>query len=241
MDSKIQPEEKAKVMNDQEIQKRIDAVPWWWHTIQLGNCRTPGSENQVFEFLTPNFQNWIAQVIPEDLTGKSILDIGTWDGYFSFLAEQRGASRVVAIDNLIGRYPNIESEGFMTAREILNSKVNFIQIDLLDIDRLAEEFDAIFFFGVLYHLRHPLLALEKIYQKAKSSVLLETHVIDTEYPLMAFYENDEYGKDPTNWWGPSISCVQAMCRSCGFREIELVAQLGSMEQGETRALFKLSK
>lgn len=228
-------------MNDEEIQKRIDAVPCWWHTIPLGNCLTPGLENEIFRFLIPNFQDWIVQVIPEDLTGKSVLDIGTWDGYFSFLAEQRGASRVVAIDKMDRRHLITDANGFMTAREILNSQVNFIEMDVFEIDCLTGEFDIVFFFGVLYHLRHPLLALEKIYQKTKSVVLIETHVIDTEYSLMAFYENDEYGGDITNWCGPTIECVKAMCRSCGFNQIELVAQLQSLNGKERRVLFKVYK
>lgn len=213
-------------MNDAEIQRRIDAVPYWWHTIKLGNLVTLGR-------VPLNFQDWVAQVIPRDLIGKSVLDIGAWDGYFSFLAEQRGASRVVAIDKLVDH----NAAGFMTAKEILNSKVEFIQMDVLDLDKLREEFDVVFFFGVFYHLMHPLLALEKIYEKTKSLLLIETHVVSNQLPLMVFYEKDEYEGDSSNWWGPSVECVMAMCRSCGFARVEMVDKIW----GDGRALFKAYK
>ena len=228
-------------MDEMEIGRRIEAVPYWWHSIKLGNLVTPGHENESFLPLTPDFQSWIAQVIPEDLTGKSVLDIGTWDGYFSFLAEERGASRVVAVDKMACRHHVSNLDGFWTAHEILKSRVQLMQIDVYDITRVAEDFDVVFFFGVLYHLKHPLLALEKLYERTKELLLLETHVNTSETMSMDFYEGDEYGGDPTNWWGPSVKLVEAMCRVCGFARIEKVDQLYHSDSRESRALFRVQK
>ncbi|MGH2355917.1 MAG: DUF1698 domain-containing protein [Chloroflexota bacterium] len=228
-------------MDETEIRRRIEAVPFWYHSIRLGGIVTPGRENAQFRFLTPDFQEWITQAIPEDLSGQSVLDVGAWDGYFSFLACRRGARRVLAIDKLALRHHQSDASGFLTARAILGADVDFAQLDVLDLDRLAEEFDVIFLFGVLYHLRHPLLALEKLYQKTRSLLLIETHISRDEQPTMRFYEGDEYGGDPTNWWGPSAASVAAMCRACGFSHVELVERLDSAENTESRALFRIYK
>jgi tRNA (mo5U34)-methyltransferase len=224
-------------MDELEIRQRIEAVPYWWHSIPLGDIVTPGHENEAFRALTPNFQNWIAQAIPEDLTARSVLDIGAWDGFFSFLAEERGARRVVAMDKMACRHHVTDLNGFWTAHEIRMSRVQLIQLDVYDIDRLTEDFDVIFFFGVLYHLKHPLLALERLYERTNDLLLLETHVKMGATASMEFYEGDEYGGDPTNWWGPSVRLVEAMCRVCGFKGVEKVDQLYHPDGWESRALF----
>lgn len=228
-------------MTDSEIRQRIEAVPYWWHSIRLGNLVTPGHQNEAFRFLTPDFQSWVAQIIPADLVGKTVLDIGTWDGYFSFLAEERGAKRVVAVDKMACRHRVTDLNGFWTAHEILRSKVQLVQVDVYDVDKLAEDFDVVFFFGVLYHLKHPLLAVEKLCQRTRSLLLLESHVNTSDTLSMTFYEGDEYGGDPTNWWGPSVKLVEAMCRTSGFSLVEKVDQLYNPDKWESRALFRAFK
>jgi len=228
-------------MNDAEIQQRVDAVPFWYHSIRLGNVITPGQENAQFRFLVSDFQEWVTRAVPDDLAGLSVLDVGAWDGYFSFLAARRGAQRVLAIDRLTARHHQSTADGFLTARAILGAPVDFVQLDVMDVDHLEEDFDVVFFFGVLYHLRHPLLALEKLARKTRSLLIIESHVTRDERSMMTFYEGDEYGGDPTNWWGPSIACVAAMCRSAGFARVELVDHLDSAGRPESRALFHAYK
>lgn len=132
----------------------------WWHTIDLpGGFRTPGHQ-QIEE------QEFIAGNIPLDLSGKTVLDIGANDGYFSFLAEKRNASKVVAIDVFQGSSPEDERIGvgldgkiflktFVLARKALNSNVTYENIDLFEVKSLSLTFDLIFMFGVYYHLEDP--------------------------------------------------------------------------------------
>src|SRR6202142_3827987 len=111
--------------------------------------------------------------LPEDLRGKRVLDIGAWDGWFSFECERRGA-QVVAVDC-------VALNTFLEAKELLGSQVEYLELDVdeLSTARLGT-FDIVLFFGVLYHLRHPLLGLEKVVELCTDLALIESFVIQTE-------------------------------------------------------------
>ena len=85
-------------------------------------------------------------------------------------------------------------------------------------------FDYVLFLGVLYHLRHPLLALEKVSSVTRDQFVLETHVelIGGKRPVMAFYPGDEVNNDPTNWWGPNPSAIKSMLQDVGFSKIKCI-------------------
>jgi tRNA (mo5U34)-methyltransferase len=156
--------------------------------------------------------------LPEDLRGKRVLDIGAWDGWFSFECERRGAS-VVAVDCL-------ELDTFLEARELLGSKVEYVTLDVPELSaRQLGKFDIVLFLGVLYHLRHPLLGLEKVVELSTDMALIESFVIEKEKravpSVMEFYERGELGGQVDNWCGPSPECLMAMCRSAGFAQTEL--------------------
>jgi tRNA (mo5U34)-methyltransferase len=152
--------------------------------------------------------------LPEDLRGKRVLDIGAWDGWFSFECERRGAE-VVATDC-------VELDTFLEARELLGSRVEYRALDVgeLSAARLGR-FDIVLFLGVLYHLRHPLLGLEKVVELCTDMALIESFVIARETrdvpTVMEFYERGELGGQIDNWCGPS----PALCRSAGFAQAEL--------------------
>ncbi len=156
--------------------------------------------------------------VPDDLTGKRVLDIGAWDGWFSFEMERRGAE-VVAVDCA-------ESKAFRAAHDLLQSKVDY---RILDMDELCPaavgRFDIVLFLGVLYHLRYPLLGLERVCQLTRDVAFVESFVTDNglkpRRAAMEFYELDELGGRHDNWYGPSTSCVLALCRSAGFARVEL--------------------
>lgn len=175
--------------------------------------------------------------IPSHLEEKRVLDIGALDGGLSFELEKRGAAEVVAID----LWQETGREGFDLACETLKSKVKGIQMDVMDVspDNLGT-FDLVFMFGVLYHLRHPLLALEKVRSVCRDLLILETHIdlLDCSKPAAAFYAGDELCHDPTNWWGPNIPCVKAWLASAGFSSAEVVANWSGGESH--RACFHAS-
>ena len=206
-------------MNDIETLKREVAAIQWWHTIDLGNgIVTPGADATAARL--PQLQ------IPLDLTNRSVLDVGAWDGFFSFEAERRGARRVLATDSFCwGQGGWGGKAGFELARRALGSRVEDLDIDPLDLtpDKVGT-FDLVLFLGVLYHMRHPLLALERLASVTRGQLILQTQVdlVAVTRPAMAFYEGAEFNNDPTNWCGPNPAAVVAMLRTVGFGDIRIV-------------------
>lgn len=206
-------------MDIDDLKKEVARLNWY-HTIDLGHG-----------VVTSGFDNSPARLrklgLPEDLRGATVLDVGAWDGFYSFEAERRGASRVLATDSFCwgGGGPGTKG-GFELARRALNSKVEDMNIDVLDLSaETVGVFDLVLFLGVLYHMRHPLLALEKVFSVTRKQLILETHVdmLWTKRPAAAFYPNAELNNDPTNWWGPNLAAVDGMLRAVGFREVKLIS------------------
>ncbi len=207
-------------MTKEEIVAGVERIRWW-HQIDLGNgIITPGLDDTL-----ERVQHHLA--MPEDLSGKSVLDIGAWDGAFSFEAERRGARRVLATDEYIWAGKGWASkDGFDFARRVLHSRVEDLLIDVYDLSpEKVGVFDLVIFSGVLYHLKHPLLALERVASVCKDQLILSTHVdlVGVGRPAIAFYPGKELGGDPTNWCGPNIAAVEAMLRTVGFERMKLVA------------------
>ncbi len=161
--------------------------------------------------------------IPADLHGKRVLDIGAWDGWFSFEAERHGAA-VTAIDCT-------EAEHFTELQRKLASSVDYRILEVYELpDAGLGSFDIVFFLGVLYHLRHPLLALEIVCSLAAEVAIVESFVTDgdawhehtEDIPTLEFYEGYELANQFDNWVGPSVACLLAMCRAAGFARVELL-------------------
>jgi tRNA (mo5U34)-methyltransferase len=161
--------------------------------------------------------------LPEDLTGLSVLDIGTTNGAAAFEAERRGAARVVAVDI----FPPDEY-GFAELADFLESDVAYRRASIYGLATLLDQrFDVVLFLGVLYHLRHPLLALDELRALAGGVTLLETAVSDHELgrfdvgPVARFYRRAELGGDSSNWFTPTTRALIDWCCSCGF-DTELI-------------------
>ena len=177
--------------------------------------------------------------IPEDLSGMTVLDVGCWDGFFSFECERRGAKRVVATDiwETLGR------DAFDFARAELGSAVEPLECSVYDLpDVLDQRFDLVLFLGVLYHLRHPLLAIEKVAEvTAPGGLVILESAVDAESlmdrPLMAFYPGDELNHDPTNWWTPNVPALASMLGVSGFTDVVSRVQL----YGGNRSVFHAVK
>lgn len=162
-------------------------------------------------------------IFDRPIQGKTVLDIGCWDGAYSIEAARRGAARVLATDHFAWAP---ESWGdrrcFELARAALAPQIEALDADLPDLtpDRIGT-FDVVLFCGVLYHLRHPFLALEQVAQLAKEVLVVESRIIAplSRRPFMRFYPGKELDNDPTNWWAPNRACVEAMLQSLGFRKV----------------------
>jgi SAM-dependent methyltransferase len=157
--------------------------------------------------------------LPHDLRGKRVLDIGAASGWNSFECERRGAE-VVAIDC-------VEYEELIAVKRMRDSKVEYV---IAEIEEITPErfgfFDYVLFFGVFYHLRHPLLALENVCAVTRGMAFIESYVIDDapdpERCYMEFYETGELGGQIDNWCGPTLSCLMAMARAAGFARVDFM-------------------
>lgn len=217
------------------LQQAIAAQPYWYHRIELpGGIATPGWAPL----------NQTAYQIPDDLSGKRVLDIGAWDGYWSFEAMKRGARQVVAIDDFsdyLGALDQRDRPGWQTfdlCRDALGFDHDACQRIEMSVYDISEEqlgrFDVVFCFGVLYHLRYPLLALDRIAGVCDHDLHIESAILDdfspyrggfgAGYPgghmVMEFYPDEQYGNNKTNWWVPSIHCLGHMVRSAGFQHVQ---------------------
>jgi tRNA (mo5U34)-methyltransferase len=225
-----------------ELKIQVSAVPFWWHSLDLGEgIVTPGRK-------TPEIlRDQLAQCQLPDLHGRTVLDIGAWDGFFSFHAERMGAARVVALDHFVwsidftrvqgSRRPEETPDawrpqelpgkrGFDVAHRALASRVETVVADFMEMDLAAlGTFDVVLYLGVLYHQRHPLLALERLAQVTRELAVIETEAIAMpgfeDRAFCQFFETDELAGDPTNWWSPNAEALLGMCRAAGFRKVVL--------------------
>ncbi|CAM8663304.1 methyltransferase domain-containing protein [Sphingobium cupriresistens] len=191
----------------------------WFHRIDLGNgVITPGMDDTPFKLP--------ALVLPDDLSGKTVLDVGAWDGFFSFECERRGAARVVASDSYCWDGEDIQDGGgFRLAHAALNSRVERLNVSVEQLDSAIHgTFDYVLFLGVLYHARDPLGYLAKMRSLCREVTVIETWVdgLDIDRPAMIFYPGGALNNDASNYFGPNESAVIAMCKEVGFSEVEVV-------------------
>ena len=187
----------------------------WWHRIDLGRgVVTPGTDDSAAKLARLD--------LPSDLTGRHVLDVGAWDGYFSFEAEKRGAARVLAVDaSWVGPGGGPYKRGFNLARMALGSKVEDRDGDVLGLSAQdVGKFDLVLMLGVLYHTRHPLLVLERVFSLSRPGALLiletETDLLWRRRPALAFYPGAELNGDPTNWFAPNESALLGLLAAAGF-------------------------
>jgi tRNA (mo5U34)-methyltransferase len=218
-------------MSEQDdIRRRIDDLGQWFHNIDLKGVRTAPNH---FLGDYPNVK-WrhFAHAVPKDLRGMTVLDIGCNGGFYSIEMKRRGADRVVAIDT-----ETMYLNQARFAAEMSGVEIEFRNLSVYDVAKLGERFDLVIFMGVLYHLRHPLLALDLIHDHVARDLMLfqsmqrgsadveplepdysidETKIFDRlGYPKMHFVEH-RYSHDDSNWWIPNRACVEAMLRDSGF-------------------------
>ncbi len=220
----------SKSLSREDIRRRVEALGPWFHNMDVGGVRT-APDHFLFDYPNEKFQRF-AKALPADLRGKSVLDVGCNGGFYSLEMKRRGAARVLGIDS--------DADYLAQARfaaEVAELDITFAELSVYDVGALGERFDLVIFMGVLYHLRHPLLALDLIHEHVANDLLLfqsmlrgsaeastleenypigETAIFDrADYPKMHFVEH-RYSSDETNWWIPNRAGAEAMLRSSGF-------------------------
>jgi tRNA (mo5U34)-methyltransferase len=211
------------------VEARVQELGPWFHDLDLHGVRT-APDHPLGNFLQ---ELWavIEPAFPADLTGKTVLDIGCNAGFYSLQLHRRGA-RVTGIDH-DARY--LEQARF--AAQVLGADIEYRQLEVYEVDRLGRQFDYVLFLGVLYHLRHPLYALEKVASIVRERLVFQSMLrgslatvelqadypieeqeifLDPRFPAMYFIEGS-YAGDATNWWIPNRSGMEAMLRAVGLR------------------------
>ena len=217
-------------LSTDEIREKVTALGPWFHNLDLNGVKT-APDHFLGDYPGVKWRHF-APAIPADLTGKTVLDIGCNGGFYSLEMKRRGAARVLGIDY---------DEGYLRqarfAAQITGLDIEFAQLSVYDVGALGERFDVVLFLGVLYHLRHPLLALDLIREHVVGDLfvcqsmqrgdpaeqpldedypLSETAIFERpSYPRLSFIEQ-RYSGDDTNWWVPNRACMKAMLRSAGF-------------------------
>jgi tRNA (mo5U34)-methyltransferase len=216
-------------LSPEDLQSRIQSLGPWFHNIELGGIKT-APDHFLGDYPAVKWRRF-AHAIP-DIRHKSVLDIGCNGGFYSIEMKRRGAGRVLGID-----FDEAYLAQARFAAEVEDLDIEFRKLSVYDVGALGERFDVVLFMGVLYHLRHPLLAVDLIHQHVAKDLLVfqsmqrgSAHVEPVEdnydfwndepfecdsFPKLHFIEH-RYADDPTNWWIPNRACVEAMLRSAGF-------------------------
>jgi tRNA (mo5U34)-methyltransferase len=217
-----------------QIRTRVRELGKWFHNLDLRGVQT-APDHFLGDYPRTKWKNF-ATAIPSDLSGRTVLDIGCNGGFYSIEMKRRGADRVVAVD-----FDETYLAQARFAAEVCETEIEFQKLSVYDVAKLQEKFDVVLFMGVLYHLRHPLLALDLIHEHVARDLLIfqsmqrgSNEVAPTRedypfwqreifsqpgFPSLYFIEN-KYAGDPTNWWIPNRSCAEAMLRSSGFELLE---------------------
>jgi tRNA (mo5U34)-methyltransferase len=192
----------------------------WFHSIDLGHgIVTPGAKSPAVHAAEA-----AAFFDPIKMEGATVVDIGAWNGFYSFEAKRRGANRVLATDHFTWNHETFRGrDTFDLARSALGLDIEAFDIDVPDIspEKLGT-FDVVLFLGVFYHLFDPIDGLRRAASLAKEVLVVETHtdLAELDRPAMVMYPGAELAGDATNWWGPNPACMLALLKQFGFEKID---------------------
>jgi tRNA (mo5U34)-methyltransferase len=223
----------------------VESVPFWFHTFALNRAEgiyTPGAARD---------HRYRVSMLPEDFAGMSVLDVGTFDGFYAFLAERRGAERVVAVDNeqyrlWVATRWGVElegGEGFRAIHGLLGSTVEYRRMDAFELDGLKERFDLIYCWGILHRVENPLGLLRVLRGRTASggSVLVETYGVRPEErdgPVIRVLAADEvYARDEFVYWGFGHAGLERLARVAGFSRAEGLVEV--QVDGHPRIMARL--
>ena len=217
-------------LSREAIARRVRELGPWFHNLDLGGIQT-APDHFLGDYPAVKWRRF-ANALPQDLRGRTVLDIGCNAGFYAIEMKRRGADRVVGVDH----DPDYLAQARFAA-EVCGAEIEFRELSTYDVAALGERFDVVLFLGVLYHLRHPLLALDLIHEHVARDLLVfqtmqrgsaAVEPLEADYPItevevferpgfprMHFIERC-YSGDPTNWWLPNRACSEALLRNAGF-------------------------
>jgi tRNA (mo5U34)-methyltransferase len=202
----------------EDLHERV-ADSFWWHSINLGGgIVTPGHKTR-YEIS----REAEAIFAPLSLRGRSVVDIGAWNGGFTVEAKRRGAARLLAIDHYTWTHPAFR--GKQTFDLVMSRLGIEVGTKLIDIEKANPadlgRWQVVLFLGVFYHLFNPISALQLLAEVTEEVLVVETHLDleDVARPAMVFYPDRELGGDSTNWWAPNRAAMEALLRAVGFEKI----------------------
>jgi tRNA (mo5U34)-methyltransferase len=194
------------------------ATRTWFHTIDLGGG-----------VVTPGEKDTLAEVghmrLPADLTGRTVLDIGAYDGFYAFEAERRGAARELATDSWTWNWPGSDARrNFDLAHRVLGSRVEsrVVAVEDLSPDTVGGTYDLVLFLGVLYHAPDPLGYLRRLRSVTGGVAIVETVVdlLDIGVPAAAYYPGSALHGDASNHFGPNPAAVEGLLTDAGFARVD---------------------
>jgi tRNA (mo5U34)-methyltransferase len=223
-------------MTREEILSELERLQPWFHRIDLGGGLYTKTESVMGEPLDHPAGPWetIGKCIPEDLTGKSVLDVGCNAGFYAVEAKRRGARRVLGVD---GQRQHVRQAVFV--RKVLGLDIEYRRMNVYELTRRrVGEFDITLALGLIYHLKHLVLALENLYEVTRGLLVVETAILPPErtpesfaHPLgrdlmrlhpLAYVENPHAAKEQVfNWFLPGVEALTALLRNTGFDEVEV--------------------
>ena len=219
-----------------EVEKQVRALGWWYQHFELpsgvftGIGKDPAYRPETrWKLLEP--------YVPQDLSGQTVLDVGGNAGFFSIQMKLRGAKRCVLVEPYVEfvRQAEYVAGEFDVKLEIVNDDVHTYCLTT------EERFDYVIFLGLFYHLKYPVLVLDRLAEMTKRRIFFHSHVVGKEgstyddranyargtddaliddpvFPRMMFIEK-LYNSDPTNWWIPNHTALEPLLRSAGLKVV----------------------
>ena len=229
-------------MTRTEITEQVNRLAPWFHCIDLGDGLFTKSQSAIGEPVDhprPTWEN-VKACVPSDLTGQTVLDVGCNAGFYSIEMKRRGAARVLGLD---AQRDLIRQAEFV--REVLGLNIEYERKSVYDLDPFAMgQFDVTLALGLIYHCKHLVLALEKLFLITRRLLVLETAIYPPEKTPESF-EYEEGGERPTlhplayvenrpeakeavyNWFLPSTAALSALLKNVGFDEIKVLPTANS--------------
>lgn len=217
------------------VPAEVEALGPWFHNLHLPDGTQTAPAHFLGDFPARKWRE-VARAVPDDLRGWTALDIGCNAGYYAIELARRGAEVTgLEVEPLYLRQARWAAE-----RYGLDERLTFVEGTVYELLLADRRWDFVWFTGVFYHLRHPLLALDLVRRATGRLMMFQTmtmpgaevaatpedlsleereRMLERGWPTMAFVEH-RVANDATNWWAPNHACVEALLRSAGFEVVD---------------------